>query len=254
MVSIQSAARTKTSPPAARSDADIHACLVDGLRGQLLAPGLRLREDELGDAFGVSRTRIRQVLIRLASEQLVTLVPHAGARVAEPSPQEAREVFQARRLIEPTLLEAFVDRAKPAQLRALQQWVLDEEAARAAGRRHDAIRMAGSFHLHIAQHAGNATLARMLGELVSRTSLVLMCYGPAQIRDPGPAEKQSGAACGCQEHRTVMAALVLRDQRAATRAMLEHLTRLEDQLTLESAGRPPQMLAQALGLGLGLAR
>lgn len=239
-------AKTLRAPPP--SNADIHARLVDALRGQLLAPGLRLREDELGDAFGVSRTRIRQVLIRLSSEQLVTLVPHAGARVAEPSPQEAREVFQARRLIEPTLLDAFIDRAKPAQLRALRQWVLDEEAARAAGRQHEAIRMAGSFHLYIAQHAGNATLARMLGELVSRTSLVLMCYGPAQIRDPGHGDEPDSGACGCREHRTVLAALKLRDKGAAAVAMLEHLARLENQLVLQPAAKAPPLLAQVLGL------
>jgi DNA-binding FadR family transcriptional regulator len=47
----------------------------------------------------VSRTRIRQVLIRLAGEDLVTLVPNGGARAAEPTSDEVREIFGARRRI-----------------------------------------------------------------------------------------------------------------------------------------------------------
>ena len=255
------------------TDAQIHARLFDALLDQRLAPGTRLREDELGQVFGVSRTRVRQVLIRLASEQLVTLVPNAGARVTEPTPQDAREVFDARRLLEPTLLERFAARATDADLRALQAWIVDEERARAAGDRHEAIRMAGGFHLHIADHAGSETLARMLRVLVSRTSLVLLRFGPQDLREPalngpgraaalaGPAADRAGptagstagptagptAGCDCHEHRTVLAALRLRDAAAACRAMLQHLARLESQLDFAPAGRPAPRLAELLG-------
>jgi len=227
------------------SDADIHDRLFDALLDQRLTPGTRLREDELGQAFGVSRTRIRQVLIRLASEQLVTLVPNAGARVAEPTPEQAREVFDARRLIEPELLAGFIERSTPADLRALRGWIVDEERARSEGRRHDAIRMAGNFHLHIAEHAGNATLARIMRELVPRTSLVLMRFGPQEIREPAAG----GGGCDCHEHRTILAAVKLRDRSAAARAMREHLTRLQSQLRFAPAEPAAPKLAELLGLG-----
>jgi DNA-binding GntR family transcriptional regulator len=227
------------------SDADIHARLAEAVLEQRLAPGQRLREDELGQAFGVSRTRIRQVLIRLASEDLVTLVPHAGARVAEPTPDEAREVFGARRLIEPELTGAFANRATAADLRALQGWIRDEERARAEGRRHDAIRHAGAFHLHMAEHAGNRTLARLLRPLVMRTSLVLLRYGPQVIRDGGEA------GCACHEHRSILAAIKLRDGAAAGRAMVDHLSRLESQLRFETPERAAPGLAMLLGLTAG---
>ncbi len=239
-----SSAATVDPKPATPSDADIHARLTEALLDQRLVPGTRLREDELGRAFGVSRTRIRQVLIRLASEQLVTLVPHAGARVAEPSAEEAREVFEARRLIEPVLLAGFIDRATAADLRALQAWITEEERARETGQRHDAIRRAGGFHLHIAEHAGNTTLARMQRELVTRTSLVLMRWGPQEIRDPLPG----GLVCGCHEHRTILAAVKLRDKAAAGQAMQQHLLRLESQLCFEPGERAAPGIAELLGL------
>lgn len=240
--------RTLAPRPAARaavpSDAEIHARLFEALLDQRLVPGTRLREDELGQAFGVSRTRIRQVLIRLASEQLVTLVPNAGARVTEPTPQEAREVFDARRLIEPTLVAGFIERAAPRDLKALQAFIDDEERARTDGQRHLAIRTAGGFHLHIANQAGNATLARMLRELVSRTSLVLMRYGPQDLREPAAP----GRGCDCHEHRAIIAAVKLRDAAAAGRLMRQHLDRLQGQLVFEGPARDAPGLAQLLGL------
>jgi len=227
------------------SDADIHARLAEAVLDQRLAPGQRLREDELGQAFGVSRTRIRQVLIRLASEDLVTLVPNAGARVAEPTPDESREVFAVRRLLEPALLAGFAARATAADLRALQGWIRDEERARADGRRHDAIRHAGAFHLHVAEHAGNRTLARLLRPLVMRTSLVLLRYGPQDIRDG------ADTGCDCREHRSILAAIKLRDGAAAGRAMVEHLSRLESQLQFGAPERAAPGLAMLLGLADG---
>lgn len=228
------------------SDADIHARLSEAVLDQRLAPGLRLREDELGQAFGVSRTRIRQVLIRLASEELVTLVPNAGARVAEPTPEEAREVFGARRLIEPELLAGFVARATAEDLRTLQAWITQEEQARSEGRRHDAIRHAGAFHLHVAEQAGNRTLARLLRPLVMRTSLVLLRYGPQDIRD-GSAGATGG--CDCTEHRRILAAIQLRDGAAAGQAMVQHLAHLESQLDLAPPAPAAPRLALLLGLG-----
>ena len=92
----------------------IYQRMVQTIRNQQLHPGTKLGEDRLASAFGVSRTRIRPVLARLASEQVVTLTPNRGATVARPTEQEAREVFEVRRLIEPTLVAAFMARASSA--------------------------------------------------------------------------------------------------------------------------------------------
>ena len=67
------------------SDEDIHQRMIEAIVDQRLLPGTKLVEDKLGQAFGVSRTRIRQVLIRLAQEQVVTILPNKGASVAQPS-------------------------------------------------------------------------------------------------------------------------------------------------------------------------
>ena len=203
-------------------DNDIYERMISAVLDHRLPPGTKLVEDRLAEAFGVSRTRIRPVLVRLANEQVVTLTPHRGATIAEPTEQEAREVFEVRRLIEPTLVERFVAQASAADVQVLAKRIREEEAARLAGDMRRAIRLSGDFHLHIADRAGHNTLGRILRELVSRTSLVLMAYSNSHSQ-----VREEATACGCQEHRALLAAIRLRDAREAARLMREHLLRLE---------------------------
>ena len=86
--------------PAVLSENDIYERMVATILDHRLSPGTKLVEDKLATAFGVSRTRIRPVLVRLANEQIVTLTPNRGAMVAQPTQTEAREVFEVRRMIE----------------------------------------------------------------------------------------------------------------------------------------------------------
>jgi DNA-binding GntR family transcriptional regulator len=211
--------------PAALSENDIYARMVATILDHRLPPGTKLVEDRLASAFGVSRTRIRPVLVRLANEQIVTLTPNRGATVAQPTQAEAREVFEVRKMIEPTLIEWFIRHAKPADIDALAECIAAEEGARAIGDTQRAIRLSGDFHLHIANAANHQTLGRILRELVSRTSLILMTYGVKQ-----PQTGNDVASCGCQEHRALLDAIRLRDPREAARLMNQHLHQLESQL------------------------
>jgi DNA-binding GntR family transcriptional regulator len=221
-------------PTVLLTENDIYERMVATILDHRLQPGTKLVEDRLASAFGVSRTRIRPVLVRLANEQIVRLTPHRGATVVQPTEAEAREVFQVRQLIEPTLVACFIERAQAQDLLVMARCIADEEAARRAGQWRSAIRLAGDFHLHLARVAQHQTLGRMLRELVSRTSLVLMRFGPG----PGSgAAQQAVSACGCQEHRALLAALRLRDAAAASRLMREHLQQLEASLRF---GAPPE--------------
>lgn len=213
---------------------EIYERMVDTIRNHRLPPGTKLVEDRLATAFGVSRTRIRPVLVRLANERIVTMALNRGASVAQPDEAEAREVFEVRRLIEPTLVARFVGEAGPADIAQLDQCIADEEAARAAGDLRRAVRCSGDFHLLIAGVSGQRTLDRILRELVSRTSLVLMAF----------ASRPQAEGCGCIAHRALLAAIRLRDAEAAARLMLEHLVQLEAQLQFTPAGpAAPDLLA-----------
>ncbi len=210
--------------PVLLTENDIYERMVATILDHRLPPGTKLVEDRLATAFGVSRTRIRPVLVRLANEQIVTLTLNRGATVAQPSEAEAREVFEVRRMIEPTLIACFIKQASGDDIAVLSQCIAQEEDARRVGDMRRAIRLSGDFHLHIANASQHQTLGRILRELVSRTSLILMTYRA----DVQPQSESS--RCGCQEHRALLDAIRLRDAREAARLRGEHLAQLESQL------------------------
>lgn len=226
---------------AALSEAQMYERIVSAILDHRLPPGTKLVEDRLAGAFGVSRTRVRPVLVRLANEQVVTLTPNRGATVAQPTEREAREVFEARRLIEPRLVELFVTSATAQAVGRLRTLTEAEEAARAAGDLRRAVRLSGEFHLAIAEGAGHQTLGRVLRELVSRTSLVLMAYSPLQA-----SEREQAATCGCREHHALIDAIRLGDAPEAMRRMVDHLARIEDQLVFVEPESPAEDLGALL--------
>ena len=91
--------QTKSATGRSRAE-DIADRLREAIHAHRLTPGAKLSEDEVGGIFEVSRTTTRAALHMLAHEQLVTIEPNRGAFVASPSIREAREVFEARALLE----------------------------------------------------------------------------------------------------------------------------------------------------------
>jgi len=200
-----------------------------------LAPGTQLVEESLGEFFGVSRTKVRQALHQLATNKLVTLQAGRGAFVAQPTVREARELFDARRVIERAVVERFVEAASDADFVKLRQHMRLE---RDAVRKHDVQtrnQLLGDFHLLIAEGAGNSTLAEILQELVSRTSLVTLLY-------------QSGrdALCSSDEHVQIMQALERREAATAVKLVDDHLVHVEVGLALKEEVAEPINLRAAL--------
>jgi DNA-binding GntR family transcriptional regulator len=186
-----------------------------------LPPETRLVEERLCEIFGVGRTRLRQVLQRLAHERVVTLMPNRGAMVSKPSVREAREVFEARRVLEVGTVATFVEAASRADCKRLQDHVMREQSAWRQGDRRGSLKLSGEFHLLIAEAAGNQILSDMLRDLISRSSLIIAVY-----QTPG------GPCCPPDEHRELAASLERREGRAA-QLMSQHLDRVLTDLRLE---------------------
>jgi len=199
--------------------------IVESVLDHRLPPGTRLTEDKLSSLFGVSRTRIKPILVRLANEKIVTLTHNRGASVSNPTRQESIEVFETRRLIEPVLLNRFMERAQAEDIAYLSNNISQDRQAQEQGDRHRAIGLTGEFHLYIASHAQHDTLNRLMHELVTRTCLILMAWGSKD-----KVLRKEHAACGCQEHRQLLDAIRLRDVKVAQELMVAHLHTIESQL------------------------
>jgi DNA-binding GntR family transcriptional regulator len=222
-----------TARPA--TDQEIHARIWSSIADRQLAPGTRLKEEQLAEIFAVSRARIRQVLQQLSRDGLITLVPNRGAFVAKPSIEEARDVFFARRTIEERLVERLCATIDDKAAKRLRDHV---EAERRAHERNDmvtAIRLSGAFHMLIAELAQSQILAGLLRDLVSRTSLITALYQSKEVHN-----------CGPDEHEAIVAAVVARDARKAIDVMQHHLAHIENQLELESERAPMRDLADIL--------
>ena len=155
----------------------IHDAVIE----QRLPPGTKLSEAALCDAFGVGRARVRRSLVVLAGARDRRAHANRGAFVARPTPEQARDIFDARRAIEPGIVRRAIARATERDLRRLEEHLQAETGASGHRDRRHAIRLSGHFHVILAEIAGNRVLERMVGELVTRTSLIIGMFG-----GPGP--------------------------------------------------------------------
>ena len=108
--------------------------IFEAIIDQRLPPGTKLSEAALCEAFGVGRMRIRQSLLLLASREVVELQPNRGAFVASPSAEQAREVFEARLMIEPNVARLAAERASDDDLGMLERHLRLEHEAHYGGK------------------------------------------------------------------------------------------------------------------------
>lgn len=199
----------------------MHARLQNAILEQRLPPGTKLGEDRLAEIFAVSRARVRQVLTRLAHEQLVEIFPQRGAFVACPTPEQARDVFEARRLVEPAVLQRLIATLTPDKLQRLRQHVAQEEAARRQGDARAVIRLSGEFHCLLATLAGNSALVRTVRDLSAVTCLIISLYNAPTAH-----------SCRADEHAGLLDAIERGDVAQAQQLALHHLQHIEDALVL----------------------
>jgi len=210
--------------------------ISDGVLKQRLTPGTKLPEPELCQLFGVGRAVVRRALEKLANEGIVVLRPNKGAAIAEPAPEEIRQIFEARRALERVLVELAVERATAADLRALRRQLDEEHAAMHRFDQPSWARLASGFHLQIAALARNPILQRYLTELVARCSLIVALYEP-----PGYAP------CEHDEHMAIVGRIEARDAAGAIAQMEAHLRELEQRI--QTTRMPAEKsLADMLGL------
>lgn len=200
-----------------------------------LQPGTKLSEDEVGEIYGVSRTVVRAALQQLAHERLLTLRRNRGAFVAQPSIREAREVFEARALLEPRTARSAAERASPADLALLEGHIHDEHAALASGDAGRALRLSGQFHIEIARIADQATIGEFITQLISRSSLIIALYW-----------QRRNALCESHAHHALVRALADHDGPRAEELMKGHLMDLLSALDLRNAPPAPLSLKDAL--------
>lgn len=224
-----------TSQTAPATPESVSGALSLAIHEHRLAPGTKLGEDEIGDIFGVSRTVVRAALQSLSHLQLVDIRRNRGAFVAQPSLREAREVFEARALLEPRTARSAAERATAADVKLLKRHIADEHAALAASDQGRALRLSGQFHIDISRIADQTTIAGFIESLIARSSLIIALYW-----------RRESALCESFAHHALVEAIADGNGQKAEELMRSHLVDLHSALDLRDRPAQARSLRDAL--------
>jgi DNA-binding GntR family transcriptional regulator len=215
--------------------APVYQALREAIISHQVPPGTKLPEDELSSIYSVGRALIRPALQALAHDRLVRLEPNRGAFVAQPSKQEAREVFEARALIEPKVAALAAELATPAAVKELRLHLEREHAATRALDDAAAIKLSAGFHMAVADIASHSIFSGYVHELLSRSSLIVALYW-----------KRRDATCQSHAHHALVDAIAEHKAEDAANLMKTHIIDLLSGLDLEVASRQGRTLSDML--------
>lgn len=200
--------------------------VVEAILAQKLAPGERLGEQALAENFGVSRTMVREALMQLQARGFVEVQSRRGWYVVEPSAEEARDAFAARRIVEAGIL-AEAGRPLSKVIRKLREHIADEKRAIAGADAATRAFLLADFHVCLADQMGHRLLCDVLRDLTARTTLAATLF-----------QSRHEAAQSCTEHTAIVAALEAGDTPRARQLMLDHIGNVEEALQVEAAAEP----------------
>jgi DNA-binding GntR family transcriptional regulator len=193
-----------------------------------LAPGQRLDEAGLAQELGVSRTPLREALRILAAEGLVEQRPHKGSFVTELTAQDLDGIFPVMAMLEGRCAYEAVRKAKPSDLRRLEEIHTGLEKYAAMGDIDGYYERNYVFHETVQCLTGNPWLAHIADEL--RRFLKLLRGRQLNL----PARMKESLA----EHRALMEAFRRRDAAAAQGIMHDHLMQQRKALAAYDALAP----------------
>lgn len=193
----------------------IRTSVYERIRSEILAcalrPGTQLQEKDLAERYDVSKSPVRDALLRLQEQRLIEVLPRKGYRVKPVSVADARELYEMRLIYERACVARLIDAAPEAVIAAL-------DAFRAATRTDDlAAWMAYNreFHLAIAEGCGNSRLARATREVIEQFDrLTYMSV---------TASEQVQLSDFVDEHVAIIEAIRRRDKRQAGALVREHV-------------------------------
>ncbi len=175
-----------------------------------LEPGSWIDEMKMAEAFGISRTPLREALKVLAAEGLVTMKVRRGAYVTEVSEKDLRDVYHLLSLLESDAAATVAEQATAAQLEQLQR--LHQELEAAVADADQFFRVNEAFHMQLMALCDNRFLSQVVADLrkVMKLNRHQSLFKRGRIKD------------SLQEHAAIVQALAQRNPGAARQAMHTH--------------------------------
>jgi DNA-binding GntR family transcriptional regulator len=174
-----------------------YTALLDAIVTGELAPGDRLRDQELATRFGISRTPVREALRRLEDEGLVESVPHAYTRVAPVRATKIADAFPVVAALQALGARLGVPHLTPEDIARMESHDAERTQALEAGHVTAAIAADDRFHDVLLDAAGNEEIARLLTRVMPHIRRLDLLHFEALTHetDPTPDHAEIIAAC-----------------------------------------------------------
>lgn len=217
--------REPLSNASATATEAIREAILDGS----LAPGSRLKEEELARELGISRTPIREALLVLQSDGLIETAPNRGATVRRYAPADLDELYQLRAVLEGHAARVAAERIGPAEIELLLESCSRFDGLRESGDIKALVAENQLFHETILGATGSDRLIQMVRKVVELPLVYrsFLWYSDEQRLISG------------HYHRQITAALEAGNTERAESIMKAHVYEARDFLVAEAAAGLP---------------
>jgi DNA-binding GntR family transcriptional regulator len=206
-----------TKIQASRIDELTYARLRDAILDGTYPPGQALVEARLADEYGISKTPVREALIRLHRDGLVQMESYRGARVTQLTQQDVRAICEVRGALEGHIASQLAIHGPAAVIRRLDRNVSDSRSAYEAGEHAKLLRLIPAFTSVMVDGHGNPWMMQTLSSLRS----VLALIGSASLRESDRLLRS------INQHDRICTAVAAGRERAARQAVLAHIESVE---------------------------
>ncbi|MFI5444341.1 GntR family transcriptional regulator [Polaromonas sp. UC242_47] len=183
-------------------------------------PGERLNEGTLARSLGVSRTPLREALIRLYSEGLLSLVPGKGFYCRNLDVNEVFSLYELRKVVEVEALRLSLERAKDEDIDALLSF-LDQTGPEPGDRSvAELVKLDETFHERLMKMSGNAEMMRVLLNINVRIRFVRWID-----------MERCDRLVSQNDHREILLGLKARDPELCIPILSKHINRRLDQIS-----------------------
>lgn len=217
---------TESSLTTLTKNLSLRETVMRALRAAIISgemePGAVYSAPSLGARFGVSATPVREAMLDLVKEGLVTSLPNKGFRVTEVSDADLDDITQLRLLIEPPTVRAVVPLIPAEDLLELRRMAQDIVDGADHGDLISYTEADRLFHIRILEYSGNRRLVDMISELRSHTRLL----GLAPLVERGALRDSS------LEHLTLVDLIEARDEAGAEALMRQHIEHVRGEWAL----------------------
>lgn len=190
---------------------NVYRHLREELLSCALKPGAMLQERELAQRFEVSKSPVRDALLKLEEQGLIEVLPRRGYRVRQIDVRDARDMYELRLLLERECVRLMIDRAEDDVVAALEEFRNPPEGSSLL----DWIAYNRAFHSAIAIGCGNRRLARIACDCIDQFDrLTHMSVSQGERPD---------LQIYAREHGAIIDAIRERNRRRATALVREHL-------------------------------